>query len=237
MKVLTAIKTASLMVWLGVILVSSLFTGLMIASAGGAIHTPLYRVAAPFACDGEFTVESQRYSYKPGQSGVEHKIYCRDKATGARTEITFYAIFIAFLIYSGLTFVVFLAVTLVLIFPLRALARRAETAVGPVNLPGMILGTPRATGKPARIIVNGQEYAGPEEMPAETRSAYEGAMGVFADADGDGVPDLFEGVGVKAQAPPGDAAARLTKLKSLLEAGLITTQEYEAKKAEILSEL
>ena len=238
MKVLTAIKTASLMVWLGVILVSSLFIGLMIATAGGAVYTPLYRAAAPFACDGEFAIESRRYSYKPGQSGVEHKIYCRDKATGARTEITFYAIFIAFLVYSGLTFVVLLGVTVVLIFPLRALARRAKDAAGPVNLPGMIIGTPRATRRtPARIIVNGREYAGPEEMPPETRAAYEGAMGVFADSDGDNIPDLFEGLGVRARPPADDAAARLTKLKSLLDAGLITTQEYEAKRAEILSEL
>ncbi|MCA1613376.1 MAG: SHOCT domain-containing protein [Acidobacteria bacterium] len=237
MKAVGALKAASLLVWLGVILGASLFIGLMIASAGGAVYTPLYRAAAPFACDGEFSVESRRYSYKPGQSGVEHRIYCRDKTTGARADITFYAIFIAFLVYSGLTFAALLAVSLVLVFPLRALARRAKTAVGPVNLPAVIAGTPRAPRKPARIVVNGREYSGPEDMPAETRAAYEGALGVFADSDGDNVPDLFEGLGAKAQPPAEDAAARLKRLKSLSDAGLITEQEYQAKRAEILSGL
>lgn len=238
MKVFDALKAASVLVWLGVLLVASLFTGLMIATAGGAVYTPLHGAAAPFACDGEFSVESRRYSYKPGQSGVEHRIYCRDKTTGARADITFYAIFVSFLVYSALTFAALLAVSLVLVFPLRALARRAKTAVGPVNLPAVIVGTPRgATVKPIRIVVNGREYTGPEDMPAETRAAYEGAMGVFADSDGDNVPDLFEGLGAQAQPPADDAAARLKRLKSLLDAGLITEQEYEAKRAEILSGL
>jgi hypothetical protein len=263
MKVVSAIKAASLLVWLGSILAASLFAGLMIATAGGAVYTPLYRAAAPFACDGEFTVESRRYSYKPGQSGVSHTIYCKDAATGARTDITFYAIFVAFLVYSGLIFAVFAAVSLVLVVPLRAVGRRLKGG-GPVNWPrapvvkwrgpgatssapgwttppppppGASSHAPGASFGAARVVVNGQEYASPEEMPDGVRAAYEQAMGVFADADGDGVPDIFENLAARAPAPGPDAAARLTKLKSLRDAGLITQQEYETKRAQILSEL
>ena len=58
-------------------------------------------------------------------------------------------------------------------------------------------------------------------------------------ADGDGIPDFFQGKAIIQQgAPPtDDIAQRLQKLKQLRDAGLITSQEYEAKKAEILSDL
>jgi len=46
-----------------------------------------------------------------------------------------------------------------------------------------------------KIIFNGQEYTNVGEMPAEVRKAYEQAMGVFADKDRDGTPDILEGIG------------------------------------------
>ena len=46
-----------------------------------------------------------------------------------------------------------------------------------------------------KIIFNGQEYPSVEEMPAEVRQAYEQVMGVFADTDRDGTPDILEGIG------------------------------------------
>src|SRR3546814_1266251 len=44
------------------------FGGVMVASAGGAIHPPLVTVAAPYVCDGTVETQSQNYSYKPGRS-------------------------------------------------------------------------------------------------------------------------------------------------------------------------
>jgi hypothetical protein len=235
MKVLGVVKAASLLIWLAAVLGLSLFIGLMIATAGGAMYTPLLKVAAPFACDGAFEIESRRYSSRPGQSGVEHRIFCRDRATGARADITLYAVFIAFLVYSGLTLVSLSVVSLLLSFPLRLLFRRlkpaAEGALSRAATPA-----PAAASAPPRIIFNGREYSGPEEMPAEARAAYERAMSVFADSDRDGVPDLFEGLAPQAKTQEG-IAERLTRLRGLRDAGLITDEEYEAKKAEILSEL
>lgn len=133
-KVFGAIKAATLAIWLCVVLASSLFAGLLIATAGGAVYTPLYKVAAPFACDGEFTVESRRHSSRPGQYKVSHNIFCKDGATGARAEITLYAIFVAFLVYSGLTFAALVVLTLVLVVALRLLARRLR----PEGLGGLL---------------------------------------------------------------------------------------------------
>ena len=46
-----------------------------------------------------------------------------------------------------------------------------------------------------RIRFNGQNYKSVDEMPPEVRQAYERMMGMMADKNGDGVPDLFEGTG------------------------------------------
>lgn len=45
----------------------------------------------------------------------------------------------------------------------------------------------------AHIIFNNKTYNSIDEMPAAERQAYEQIMSVFADADKDGIPDIFEG--------------------------------------------
>jgi hypothetical protein len=44
-----------------------------------------------------------------------------------------------------------------------------------------------------QIIVNGKSYASMDEMPAEIRQTYEQAMGVLADNNKNGIPDVLEG--------------------------------------------
>ncbi len=46
-----------------------------------------------------------------------------------------------------------------------------------------------------KIVFNGQEYPSLDAMPPEARKAYQQVMGMFADKDGNGVPDVFEGRG------------------------------------------
>lgn len=46
----------------------------------------------------------------------------------------------------------------------------------------------------ARITFNGQEYDSPDAMPPDVRRLYDLMSGMLADKDGDGMPDMFEGV-------------------------------------------
>jgi hypothetical protein len=47
-----------------------------------------------------------------------------------------------------------------------------------------------------RIIFNGHEYSGPEQMPEDVRKAYQEMLGqLSADTDRNGVPDVLEGRG------------------------------------------
>jgi hypothetical protein len=45
-----------------------------------------------------------------------------------------------------------------------------------------------------RIVFNGKAYDSADEMPPDVREAYEKIMGVFADKNQDGMPDVFEGL-------------------------------------------
>jgi hypothetical protein len=60
-----------------------------------------------------------------------------------------------------------------------------------------------------RIVVNGREYAGPEQLPAELRSEYEQAMAALADKNGNGIPDILEMHLGGAISPPGDSPVRV----------------------------
>lgn len=112
--------------------------------------------------------------------------------------------------------------------------------------PPNIFGAPGVRpGVWTKIIFNGREYSDPAEMPADVRAAYERAVGsVLIDADRDGVPDILEGHAgatvFQSQLNFKDAhdpVERLKKLNEMKESGLITAEEYETKKAEILSEM
>jgi hypothetical protein len=45
----------------------------------------------------------------------------------------------------------------------------------------------------AKININGQEYNSVDEMPPDVRKAWEQAMSMLADRNGNGVPDILEG--------------------------------------------
>lgn len=97
----------------------------------------------------------------------------------------------------------------------------------------------------SRIVFNGTEYSSPDQMPPDVRQAYDRAMGsVLADADRNGIPDIFEG---KSSAtvmhtglftnPTGDPSETLKELQEMRDSGLITPEEFEAKKTEILNRM
>lgn len=112
------------------------------------------------------------------------------------------------------------------------------------SLPSVLTGVFGTADVRTRIIFNGQEYSSVADMPEDVRRCYEQAMGgVLADSDRNGIPDLFErgGSGVlhtelitrKAD----DPTEKIRQLKEMRDSGLITEQEYESKKAEILARM
>lgn len=113
------------------------------------------------------------------------------------------------------------------------------------NLPAKLMSSVMQTpGLQTKIVFNGQEFSSPNDMPPEIRTAYDQVMGgMLADANGNNIPDVWEGggggsifTGIKTLTPD-DPADKLKKLKEMRDSGLITAEEYDTKRAEILSRL
>lgn len=82
----------------------SLFIGFVLISvAAGAIFPSLHKLTAPLICRGEMQIETNEYSYKPGQHGTDIHMYCVDG--GSKKEITFALIGMTGLVASAIVFV------------------------------------------------------------------------------------------------------------------------------------
>jgi hypothetical protein len=83
----------------------SLFIGFVLISVAiGAIFPSIHKLAAPLICKGSVEIETIQYSYKPGQMGWEHHIYCVSEEGGK--EITFPAIGVTGLFASAILFII-----------------------------------------------------------------------------------------------------------------------------------
>ncbi|MFC4296995.1 SHOCT domain-containing protein [Castellaniella hirudinis] len=189
-----------------------LFIGLMIASAGGALHPPLLTVAAPVLCDGDMDISSRNYSYKPGQSGMAHTIRCERE--GRLQEVTLRAIGVSTLIYGTGAWV---------LLTLLYLCSRRHQDENPTG--GLAAGISAGFG--GRVSTD-------DLIAAFTQKMKKGA----------GSPATFDlrshtitSSGGTSSSTGGDAASRLRQLKALRDQGLISAQDYESRKQEILDEL
>ena len=169
------------------------FSGLMVATAGGALHPPVITVAAPYVCDGAVDLRSQNYSYRPGQSGVARTILCTG-ANGEVRDITLKTIGAATIYYT----LIFMAVGLVLAFLLRLLTPRLSVRAGSSS----------EAAEAAALYLNERLLVGADIVRRNPR-------------------------------PTGDDSVRrrLENIQALRDENLISEEEYQAKRAEVLSSL
>lgn len=87
---------------------ASLFTGCMIASAGIVTFPNIAKISAPLVCpQQELEVVSQKFSYKPGQSGVTREFYCVDLAKLEKKPANLKVIVSTFVIFTLSSFVAY----------------------------------------------------------------------------------------------------------------------------------
>jgi hypothetical protein len=150
---------------------------------------------------------------------VTREVYCQSGSgkAAAREEITLSAMGVSFLIYAVICF-------LLLQFIVRPLlARRLRRKMEALGLTGTTAetawpGTPAAAGDLKDIYARVQEAMQRGDARVEVRNYTVDAAGGI-------------------ETGGGEIAARLAQLKALRDQGLITAQDYEAKKAEILAGL
>lgn len=202
-----------------ILLPVSMFIALMISTAGFALWPKLAAPGAAIVCGGGTVIyESYGASYRPGEYTVSREVHCQTGAgKGApREEITFSAMGVSFLIYAVAAF-------LLLQFVARPLLarrwRRKMEALGLAGTTGQTAwpGTPAAPVDLNAILAKVQGAVQRGEAQVEVRNT---------------TVDLSGG-----EASGGGAAARLAQLRDLRDQGLITAEDYEAKKAEILAGL
>lgn len=76
----------------------------------------------------------------------------------------------------------------------------------------------------SKITINGREYESVDQMPEHDRKAYEQAMSVLADRDGNGVPDILEGGSTRVDTSSSRGAVTSVVTKSRF---VVNGQEYQ----------
>jgi len=200
--------------WL-IVLPVSLFIGLMIATAGMAIYPPVTAIATPLICAGEVVHQSQHYSYQPGQQGITRTILCRTGgAKNQGEDITMQAVGMSFLLYSAIAF-------LLLFFIAMPLLRRRFSRVIDSTRTFATNATTNAAGATA--------------SPVDLRAILARVAEAVERGDGKVVVRNMSFGAPDGPGDDADAAERLGLLRELRDQGLISAEDYEAKKAEILS--
>ena len=200
--------------WL-IVLPVSLFIGLMIATAGMAIYPPVTAIATPLICSGEVVHQSQHYSYQPGQQGITRTILCRTGgAKNQGEDITMQAVGMSFLLYSAIAF-------LLLFFIAMPLLRRRFSRVIDSTRTFATNATTNAAGATA--------------SPVDLRAILARVAEAVERGDGKVVVRNMSFGAPDGPGDDADAAERLGLLRELRDQGLISAEDYEAKKAEILS--
>lgn len=190
------------MIWSIIVPVSIAF-GAVLGFAAPAVYPPSSSIAWPLACPGgEVTVESQNYSYKPGQSGIARTIWCQPADSRPPRDVTMKTLGILFLIYTLLSALALRYLILPWIRSRITGAISSASAASPVS-----------------------EDAAPFHGLVDKIVAQARAAGATVHVNG------------TSDASAADAAERLSALKAMLDQGLISRDDYEAKKAEILSGL
>ncbi|GAB4499741.1 MAG: hypothetical protein OHK003_16880 [Anaerolineales bacterium] len=87
---------------IGILFGVSLFLAYtLFAAAIGSFLPSINYISKPLLCSGEYKIETTRYSYKPGQVGWQHNVYCDGKdITLASISLT--GLIVALVIFTAL---------------------------------------------------------------------------------------------------------------------------------------
>lgn len=214
------------------------FIGLMIVAIGGVPFPQVVRIADPLVCEGTVGSDTLRYSYKPGQTGVNRSFICDAGDGTPPRDITLRSLAAAAAIYSAAAFELLLIPVLLLgrwLPRLRASLRGKQrgSPTGSHSLQGLLRNIQSVPGDGAStsevkrtwVVVNNDKSSNP-------------AIAALQDALLESVDQAaFDAVMSAHPHASGDPAERLGALESLHEKGLLTASEYQAKRAEILAQL
>ena len=188
-----------------------LFMGVTAISIGfGAIFPSMNRIAKPFICpNGEMELETQTYRPYPGNTITTLTWYCVD-ASGNRKELGIFPMSL----YAGLIYGLILFIVVFLFMYVRSIrSPSAETQTSYDRLAEANASLERAK----------QFRAQAEQFRKRAEQSND--------------PRFIFGQPLEDESASQDTLERMKELKKLREANLISEQEYEEKRREILKDL
>jgi hypothetical protein len=215
-----------------------MFLGLMVATAGGAIYPPTWKVGVRWVCDGTANFESHAYSYKPGQSGVTRNVDCVNPADGSREDITGSLVVASTLIYGG-------ALSLLLLLfgpPWRRRDKpdgiRADTTSGRPDIDARV-------EQLRRRLHTGRSSTVDHDVATDVSRLLQSIAGSSLQsaapaADEHDIRHIFSRIATDRHGvigKPESIDEQLRHLKHLFDQHLITEAEYTDKKADLLAGL
>ena len=215
------------------LLIWCLFMGVTAISIGvGAMFPALNRIAGPFVCsNGQMRVDSQTYNPYPGTTITTLDWQCVDKQTGKAQPVNEMSMFlINGLIYG---FVLFGAILLGYWLMMKRSARRMQQRAA-VDVATSHTSSAELSQIP-RLQFDNSENAELQEL---MRMQEEGQLSVAEYwRKLDKIHDRIASQPAAETSSDVPESEELRKLKRLLNEDLITEQDYDQKKAEILSRL
>jgi hypothetical protein len=201
------------------------FTAAMLAGPGAAIFPSTLRWGAWIACPARTALAPRRFHQSYDRPGESHVALACVSPGGASRDRTLAAM-------GGLWLMYFMGGCVVLALLTRPRGPRAEDA------------PTRAAAAPPRPVPADAEAKARELMARDQKIS---AIKIVRDATGMGLKEAKDWVEALPHRPPSSAASspgtglapveRLAELKRMLDAGLVTQAEFEAKKSEILAGL
>ena len=188
-----------------------LFMGVTAISIGfGAVFPSMNRIAKPFICaNGEMELETQTYRPYPGNTTTTLTWYCVD-ASGNRKELGIFPMSL----YAGLIYGLILFIVVFLFMYIRSIrSPGAETQTSYDRLAEANASLERAK----------QFRAQAEQFRKRAEQSND--------------PRFIFGQPLQDESASQDTLERMKELKKLREANLISEQEYEEKRREILKDL
>lgn len=204
-------STALLLVW-------CLFMGVTAISIGfGAVFPSMNRIAKPFICpNGEMELETHGYNPSPGTSITTLTWYCVD-ASGERKELGIFPM----ALYAGLIYGFLLFLVIYLFMVLRS--NRSPSAESPTSYD--------------RLAEANASLERAKQFRAQAEQFRERAEQFRERAEHSNDPRVIFGQQPENDPASQDTFERMKELKKLREANLISEQEYEEKRREILKNL
>jgi hypothetical protein len=186
-----------------------------------------FRITEKAVCPETGTAEIKRVGTSRG--GTNYEMYCMDvEGQRGKEDVVGWAIVTLFAVY----FVAFYVLAIIVIIPKLNSPSVSNESRPPIKRAGALVDS-----QVRDLLAHGNKVEAIKIVRQATGMGLAEAKNYVEALESRQIVNIGGESSAPVDAPPEDSLAKLRELKKMLDEGLITQQEYEAKKQRILSEL